>query len=801
MKSKSLRVYGLRLAALWLAMAISGLLHAQSGGPFVVSDFRVEGSQRIAEGTIYNYLPISIGDTVDQQRVGEAVRALYTTGFFENVELRRDGDTLVIAVQERPVIDEFSFTGNRDIDSDDLEASLREIGLARGRTFDRSMLEDVAQSLTEEYYSRGKYGARVEPSVEDLGDNRVRVAIEIEEGARSRIRQVTIVGNTTYSDREIMRDFESSTGNLLSFINQSGRYSREALQGDLERLRAFYMDRGYADFSIDDAQVSISPDRRDIFITISITEGDRYTISNVRLAGQMVVPEAQLRSRIFVQPGDTFSQIALVFSEEAITDRLGQDGYAFAMVQAVPELNEETREVSVTFVVEPQNRVYVRHINFNGADNVADEVFRREMRQLEGGYLSNVLLDRSQVRLQRLPYVQAAEYETYAVPGSPDLVDVDFEIEEGLPGSFGGSIGYSAAQGMILGGNFVHSNFLGTGNRVAVNLQGGRYQKIYDVSYTDAYRNIDGLTRTLSLTYTDVTQFTSASSDFSTQSLSGGSTWAYALSERQQMQLGFSYRQSDMLTGQFSSSQARDWVSANGRPYTVPGFSNIFGTEVRSLELLAGWLLDSRNRVLFPDRGTFLRASLTTTAPRSDVEYYVANVELERYIRLRGPWRIRVAADFAYGNSYGDTTSLPPYRNFYGGGPGSVRGFRETTLGPRDSLNNPFGGNAMFTNQIELILPTPQRMGGSVRMAIFHDMGNVFSTSRNVRFFDRLGDPIDHRVDYGNLKRSVGVAVEWLAPLGLLRFSYATPLNADRETDRFVSDEIERFQFSIGQAF
>jgi outer membrane protein insertion porin family len=791
----------LRIAAAVAAVFVAGAVHAQGAvESFVVRDFRVEGAQRIADGTIYTYLPINIGDTVDAQRVREAIRSLYNTNFFRDIELRRDGDTLVIAVLERPTIDDFTFSGNKDIKSEDLERSLREIGLSRGRAFDQSMLDDVAQSLTEEYFARGKYAASVIPTVDDLGDNRVRVAIEIDEGARARIRQVNIVGNTTFTDREIMRNFESNTGNLLSFINQSGRYSKQALEGDLERLRSFYMDRGYADFRVDDVGVSISPDKRDIFITVSVTEGDLYTISNIRLAGQMVVPEQELRALVLVQPGQIFSQRALAQTEQFMNLRLGQDGYAFARVQAIPELDEETKEVSVTFFVDPQNRVYVRRINFTGADNVNDEVFRREVRQLEGGFLSNTLVELSQLRLQRLPYVQEVNHETIPVAGSPDLVDIEFDIEEGLPGSFGGSIGYSQAQGIMLGGSFVHSNFMGTGNRLGVELSGGRFQKVYDVNYTDAYRNIDGLTRAISLTYTDITQFTSVSSDFSTQSLSGGMNWSYLLSEVQQLRLGFSFQQVELLTSSFSSAQAREWVQSNGKRFDVPGLGGVFGTKVQALEMNAGWSLDSRNRVLFPDRGTRLRANIGATVPGSDIEYYVASVDFERYFVLGGDWRFRIAADLAYGESYGDTSSLPPYRHFFGGGPGSVRGFRESTLGPRDSLRNPYGGNLLFANQYELIVPTPDRFGAALRLSLFVDVGNVFSTG-GVTFFDRLGDPINHRFDYAKLKRSAGIGVEWLAPLGLLRFSYASPLNVDRETDRFFGDEVERFQFSIGQAF
>src|SRR5688572_9991325 len=473
--------------------------------PFVVRNFRVDGAQRISEGTIYNYLPVNIGDSVDERRLRESTRALFETAFFQDVEFRRDGDTLVIVVLERPSILEFTFDGNKDIKDEDLEKVLNENGLTTGKTFDRSTLDQLTNSLTEEYYGRGKYAAKVTPTVEELEDNRVRVSIQIEEGDRAKIRQVNIVGNTSFEENDIIGDFELSTGNWMSFIRKNDRYSKEALEGDLEKLRAYYMDRGFADFRTDDVQVAISPDKRDIFVTISVTEGDRYTISDVKLAGEMVIPEQDLQNLILAAPGDTFSQAVLTQSEEFMSLRLGQDGYAFAEIRAVPELNEETKQASITFFVDPRNRVYVRRINFNGADNVNDEVFRREMRQLEGGYLSNNLVDRSKLSLQQLPYVESVESETTPVPGSPDLVDVDFEVEEGLPGQFGGSLGFSETYGVTLGGNFIHSNFMGTGRRVALELRGGEYQKVYDINFTDPYRNIDGVSRTASRTDQDST--------------------------------------------------------------------------------------------------------------------------------------------------------------------------------------------------------------------------------------------------------------------------------------------------------
>jgi len=787
------------LAVCALAIGVAAGVRAQTPGePFVVRDFRVEGAQRISEGTIYNYLPINIGDRITPQRVAEAIRALYSTGFFQDIELRADGDTLVIAVLERPSIEEFTFSGNKDIPDEALEQSLKDVGLARGRTFDRSVLDEVQMYLTEEYYARGKYGARITPTVEELPDNRVRVSLEIEEGERAKIRQINIVGNEAFDDDELLKQFELSTGGLLSFIRDDNRYSREALEGDLETLRSYYMDRGYADFGLEDVRVAISPDRRDMFITIAVNEGDQYTFGEIDLAGKMVVSEAQLRALILPRKGQTFSQRLLTMTEENMKTVHGFAGYAFAEVQAVPELDPETKRVDVTFFVDPQSRVYVRRINFNGADNVEDQVFRREMRQLEGAYLSNQALERSKVRLQRLPYVESVEYETVPVPGSSDLVDVEFEIEEGLPGQFGGQLGYAESQGVILGGEIIHSNFMGTGNRVALTARAGRYQKIYDFQLTDYYRSIDELSRTIQFTYQDITQFTSYTSHFSTETLSGGLSWQYPIGEVQYLNFGFVYQDVELVTGDFSSEQARQWVQQNGEPFTVG--SNVFGTKVRSFELATGWMYDSRNASIFPTAGQRIRARLNATVPGSKVEYYVASLDFTKYIPLWGRWLFKVNSELAYGDAFGDTTALPPFRHRYAGGPGSVRGYKQSYLGPRDNFANPYGGNMLFASQFELIMPTPEKFGNSARMALFFDIGNVFSTG-GVEFYDRLGDPVDWGFDYDRLKKSVGVAVEWLSPMGLLSFSYALPLNEDEETDRFFADPVENFQFNIGNAF
>ena len=790
-----------RMGAVAMLLLALNCARAQTFDPWVVRNFNVEGAQRITTGTIYNYLPLNIGDTVTEQRVRESIRALYSTGFFQDVEFRRDADTLVIAVLERPSIQEFTIEGNDEIKTEDLEESLRQVGLTRGKVFDQSVLEEVRQFLLEQYFSRGRYGVSVETPIEqNLADNTVSVRIEIEEGARAKIRQINLVGNTSFNDREILRDFELSTGNWLSFIRNDDRYSKEALEGDLESLRSFYMDRGFADFRWESIQVAISPDKQDIFITVNITEGERYTISDVQLAGDLVVPEAELRRLIFAQPGQMFSQQVIALSEEYLTQRLGQDGYGFAQIQAVPELNEETKEVSITFFVDPRNRVYVRRINFNGADSVNDEVFRREMRQLEGAYLSNAQLERSKIRLQRLPYIESVEFETVGVPGSPDLVDINFAVEEGLPGQFGGGIGYSEYYGLQLNGNFVHSNFMGTGNRVGVDLSGGEFFKVYSLNFTDPYRTIDELSRTLSLSFRDIRQFTSATSDFSTQTITAGADWSYPVTEMQYLRFGLSASQAQMVTGFYSSQQANEWVRNHGNPFAIDG-GQYYGTTVETLDVALGWSFDSRNRFIFPTRGLRLGANLSASIPGSEVEYYIASLDYTQYVPLFGAWMLKLNSELALGEPYGEETlALPPYRYFYGGGPGTVRGYRESWLGPRDSLSNPHGGNLLIANQFELVFPLPERFATSARAALFYDVGNVFHTG-GVTFYDRLGDEVSYDFAAERLKHSVGIAVEWLAPLGLLRFSYGLPLNADEETDRFWGDRTEEFQFTVGNAF
>jgi len=797
------------LAAIPALLAVPAVLAQGAPAAFTVGDIKVEGLQRISEGTVYNYLPVNIGDRFDARRAEEALRALYATGFFSDVELRRDGGTLVVAVKERPSIESFTIEGNKDIKTEDLEKSLRNVGLARGKTYNESTLDEVKRFLTDQYYSRGKYGVKVDTRVEELPDNRVRIAIDIAEGKRSRIRQINIVGNAAFDDDELLGQLKLSTPNWLSWYRQDDRYSREELSGDLEKLRSYYLDRGYANFEVTSTQVTIAPERDDMFITVNVKEGDVYRISDVKVAGNMVVPEEQLRSLVQVHKGDVFSRRMLTQTTELMALRLGQDGYAFAKIDPVPQIDQETKEISVTFLVDPGNRAYVRRINFLGTTSINDDVLRREMRQMEGGYLSNAAVDRSKLRLQRLPYIEKVDVETTPVPGSPDLVDVDFTIKEGLPGQFSGGIGYSESQSVLLNGSFVHSNFMGTGNRVAAEANAGRYSKVFSLSHTDPYTTIDGVSRTISATWRRIDQFTQASSDFKTDTGTLALDYGWPISEFQSLRLGGAANRSDLLTDPLASAQeALEWVQNNGNSYTTTAEYGIppitytyYGTKFDTYSLVLGWGFDSRNRGIFADRGARHRANISYTLPLSDVEFYAVNYDYLQFVPISRWFTLMLNTELAYGDSLGSTTSIPPYRRFFAGGPESVRGYSESRLGPKDTFGNPYGGNMKLTGQFELLLPMPEKWRNSARFSLFFDAGNVFSTD-SVTYVgrDRV-TPVEYDFNLGDIKYSTGVAVQWLAPLGVFRFSYAFPLNASDGDAVNYPDETEGFQFSIGQAF
>ena len=811
--------------AAFVLFVTSAAAQAQSldATAFTVGDIKVEGLQRISEGTVFNYLPVNIGDQLDARRVREALRALYATGFFRDVQISRDGSTLVIAVLERPSLESIEIKGNKDIKTEDLQKSLRNVGLSAGKTFNRSTLEEVTQYLTDQYYSRGKYAVTIDSKVEELPNNRVRVNLDINEGGRAKIRQINIVGNKTFKAKDILETLTLKTPTWTSWYKQDDRYSRESLQGDLEKIQTYYQDRGYANARIDSVQVAISPDKYDVFITANLTEGVVYKISSVKLAGNLVVPEAQLRRLVLVSPGQTYSQKIISSTQELIKNRLGAEGFFFAKVEPVPTLDEAKREVALSLFVDPGNRVYVRQISFKGTTRSNDETLRRELRQLEGSLLSNVALERSKQRVEQQPFVEKAEFDTSPVPGSPDQVDVVFDVKERPSATISGGVGYSASQKFMLNGSFQDSDFMGSGNAVALQLDSGLYNKLYSFSHTNPYLTIDQLSRTVSLSYRNSTQFVSTSSNFKSQNLALGVNYGYPITEFQRLNAGLSLQRVDLLTYQGSSAQqAVDWVKNNGGPYTrvilstgtysdgtvVTSSTSLFGSRFSTVEMNVGWLFESRNRGLFADRGQRHTLGLSFV-PSGKTRYYVASYDSTVYVPLVLKTTLSLGLNVAYGKGIGGTTALPPYKRFYGGGPDTVRGFTESSLGPVDSNGNPYGGNMLAVARAELILPLPLKWQTSARATLFFDYGNVFSTD-NVKYLGRDGvTPLEYKFKYDQLKRSAGISVQWLAPsLGIFRFSYGIPLNKFTTSpsgaavfDPRFSDRTENFQFTIGGSY
>lgn len=807
-----------------LVTAITGPAVAQSDASFVVRNIRLEGLQRISEGAVFNILPVDIGDEMNERRIQEALRATYRSGFFKDVSMKRDGSTLVVVMKERPSIASFDITGNKDIKTEDLTDSLRSSGLAPGLSFNNSLLEEVEQFLTQEYFSRGKYGATVETEVEELDDNRVKVAVKIVEGERAQIRDINIVGNTIFSDEELKEDFAQKTPNWLSWFRKDDRYSKEALEGDLETLTSYYMDRGYADFAIESSQVSISPDKKAVFITVNVDEGDIYTINQVKLSGDLVVPEEQLKALVLLKPGQIFSRKMMTQTNEYIQFRLGQEGFARAEVQPLPQINREDKTMDIDLRVVSGERVYVRNIEFNGADSINDETLRREMRQMEGGWLSNTAVERSEELVRRLPYIEEVSSETVPVPGSPDLVDIEFDIKEGLPGQWGGGVGYSGTQGILLNGNFTHSNFLGTGNRVGLDINAGKYSKVYSISHTDPYVTTNGISRRTSLAFRETTQFTSASSDFNTESLQAAIEYGIPLSDYSRFRFGGSFQDTELIVSAlFGSQQSLSFINNNGSPFDVVNAdggvcgqpnvgdtlsNDVCGTGFNVFEIFAGYTYDSRNRFLFPTRGMRHLFNVGMSIPGSKTEYYIASYDFFGLRPLGRNFILSLNMELAFGDALNGTTDLPPFKNFFAGGPDSVRGFTQGELGPIDSRGNPYGGNLKTLAQVELILPTPEKFANQARLSLFYDIGNVFYTgSTPYREFNGSDRLIDYDFDEGALRQSVGIAVQWLAPLGTFKFSYAYPLNpeddvrnADGQIIRF-GDQIERFQFTIGRSF
>ncbi len=752
-----------------LLLLCSAASVAAVSSPFVVEDIRVEGLQRVSAGTVFNYLPVEVGDTLDAGRAGEAVRALFQTGFFQDVTLGREGDVLVVTVRERPSIAVIDITGNRAIETEDVRKNLEQIGFTEGRVFDSSLLDRVQQELQRVYFGLGKYGAEIETTVTPLERNRVGVTIDIAEGAVARIKQINIVGNRSFDEGDLLDLFQLTTGGWLSFITKDDQYSKQKLAGDLETLRSFYLDRGFINFEVESTQVSLTPDKQDVFITVNINEGDRFTVRGVKLAGDLVVPEQELFERVKINKGDVFSRRKVTETSDELATRLGDDGYAFANVNAVPEIDDKARRVDLTFFVDPGKRVYVRRINFKGNSKTADEVLRREMRQLEGAWISTSKVERSKTRLEKLGYFREVNVETPPVPGATDQVDVNYTVEENPSGNFLAGAGFSQSQGLVFSSSVTQENFLGTGKRVGVSFNTGDVNTVYSFSYTNPYWTIDGVSRGFDLFYRETDAQEANVSDYTTDRFGGNMRFGIPINEFDTVNLGVGVENTALELGTAPSTQIRDFLDQQG-------------DEFLNWSLTASWSHDTRNRAIFPDRGVFQRFGGEVSMPGSDLTYYKLDYRHHWYIPLGGDYTVLLKGEVGYGDAFGDTPRLPFFENFFAGGIRSVRGYEDNSLGPRDSNNDPLGGDVKLVGNAELILPVPfVKDSNSVRLSGFFDAGNVFGPGEDF--------------DTEDLRASVGLATTWMSPLGALTFSFAEPINDE------PNDDLQAFQFTFGSVF
>jgi outer membrane protein insertion porin family len=758
---------------LWIVLGSLLSVPAWAFEAFIVENIRVEGLQRLEVGTVLTYLPLSTGDEINEQSGQQAIRTLYGTGLFQDVGLEREGSTLVIRVQERPSISSLSIEGNKKLGGDELKKGLADAGLAEGELFKRALLDGVEQELRRQYYANGFYGVQIKTQVVEEPDNRVKISIDITEGEIAKISQINIVGNAAFTDEELLTSFKLEPTKVLAFFQKTDRYSKQQLLGDLEGLGSYYQDRGYLRFSVDSVQVALSPDKKDIFITVNVSEGRIYKVRDFTLSGNLVLTEEQLRRMITIKPGDTFSRREATESGNRITAILSDIGYAFAKVEPLPEIHEDSEEVSINFRVEPGKRVYVRRINFSGHAKTNDETLRREMRQLEGAPFSRTAVERSRTRLARLPYIEEAEVETKPVAGTEDQVDVSFTVKERPPGSIQLGVGFSDASGFLISGSVTHTNFRGTGDRVEFTAQNNEFSQQISASWTDPYATSDGVSRTIAAFFRKSEQVVRFSSGFNVNALGTSLTYGLPLTEYSSLRVGLAYEQTavDTFAG-ITSDELLDFTVRNG-------------TKFDAYELRTGISRDTRNRTVFATSGMLNRFNVDFVLPGSDLTYYRGVLDHEQYIPLRGDFIFQLKGRLGYADGYGDDKDIPPYENFFAGGFESVRGFRDGTLGPRDTPPpgqepNPFGGKLVTTLQSELILPTPLESNNkSTRLSVFFDIGNVFA------------DPGDF--DISELRQSTGVAFYWLTPFfGVLKVSFAVPLNEESQ------DETDQFQISFG---
>lgn len=737
--------------------------------PFVVKDIRVEGLQRISAGTVFNYLPVKVGDTLTQKKSEDAVRTLFKTGFFRDVQIKRDKDVLIVIVVERPSIAGIKITGTKELSEENLKKGLKEIGLAEGRVFNKSLLDRIEQEMRQQYFARGYYAVVIRPTVTPLERNRVDINIDVLEGKVARIREINIVGNNLFSEKQLLKLFSLGPRPWYAFFSSRDKYSKQKLAGDLERLRNFYQDQGFLEFNIDSTQVSITPDKEKIYITVNITEGKKYTVTGYKLAGTFVVPEKTLSDLVRIEAGDVFSRKQVTEATKRITDRLANDGYAFANVNAIPDVDKEKSQVSFTFFVDPGRRVYVRRINFSGNVATRDVVLRREMRQLEGAWYNAAKIERSRVRLQRLGFFDDVNVETPAVPGVADQVDVNVTVKERPTGNLLLGVGYSDTDGLLLNASVSQNNLFGTGKQLSVSFDNSRSTTNFNINYINPYYTKDGISRGFNIYSSTVDAAAANTASYTADTRGVGMFFGIPLSEDNSINVGGDVENVVLHTDTSSAQVAQDFVAQYGKSNT-------------NFKATLGWSHDTLNSLLLPTSGTLQKLSGEIAVPGSDITYYKLTYLAGHYWPLSDRYTFKAKAELGYGDGYGSTGSLPFYKNFFAGGSSTVRGYSSRSLGPKDTLppNDPIGGNRRVLGNMEILFPLPgsSRDNKSMRLSLFVDGGMVYGPGE--------------KVDLGQLRYSSGLAFNWYSPVGPLSFSYAIPLN-DKP-----GDKTEAFQFTLG---
>jgi outer membrane protein insertion porin family len=737
--------------------------------PFVVKDIRVEGVQRTDAGTVFSYLTIKVGDRIDDEKASAAVKALYATGFFRDVRLEAEDGVLVVIVQERPTISQIDIVGTKEFDKDTLKKALKDIGIAESRIFDRSALERAEQEFKRQYINRGYYAMKVTTTATPQERNRVAINFTVEEGDIAKIANINIVGAQVFSEKTLITEMQLSTPGWLTWYTKNDQYSKQKLTADLETLRSYYTNRGYLEFAVDSTQVSITPNKEEIYITINITEGARYTFSDVRLAGELLLPEDELRRLISVKPGDVYSREKLTQSAKAISDRLGSDGYAFANVNAVPEIDRAKKEAAFTFYIDPGRRVYIRRVNISGNAKTRDEVIRREMRQLEGAWYDATRIERSKVRLIRLNYFDDVNIETPAIPGSPDQVDIDVTVTEKSTGNLLAGVGYSSAEGVILSASISQNNVLGTGNSLAASVNTSKIGRTIAVTFVEPYWTPDGIARTMELYDKNVDPTSLPIAQYSSTTYGAAINFGVPVTETDIINLG----------GRFEHTTLTLFTDS---PPIYVEFAKQFGLVTNSYILTAGWARDTRDSVQFPTRGLLQTAVGEVGVPLGDLQYYKANYLIQWFTPMPYNSVLMLRTDLGYGGGL-DNKTLPFFKAYYGGGVGSVRGYESASLGPQDAQGNTIGGRRKIIGNAEVFFPVPGTKPGdqSVRLSVFADAGQIYDSG--------------FQPEQESFRYSVGVGLAWNSPVGPLKFSYGVPLNPK------PSDKIQHFQFQVGTVF